>query len=124
MSNEYRNEQDKKNNKKIKELVDNMPEFMEDFHTHLTSRNRSTNTILGYMYEINVFLRFVATIVKKEKITDIEVTDLDKVRMTHIENYMAKSEDGIDLSENARRRKLSVLKTLYKYYISIGYIKT
>ena len=67
MSNEYRNEQDIKNNTKINELLNDMPEFLEDFHTHLDSRNRSTNTILGYMYEINVFLRFMAVALKKEK---------------------------------------------------------
>ena len=123
MSNEYRNEQNIRNNTKINELLNNMPEFLEDFHTHLDSRNRSTNTILGYMYEINVFLRFMAVVLKKENVKDIQVTDLDKIRMTQIEKYIAESEDGIKLSETARRRKLSVLKTMYKYYLAIGAIK-
>lgn len=123
MSNEYRNEQDIKNNAKINELLNAMPEFLEDFHTHLESNKRSTNTILGYMYEINVFLRFMATKLKKESIKDIVVKDLDRIRMTQIEKYISISEDGISLSASARRRKLSALKTLYKYYLNIGSIK-
>ena len=124
MSHEYRNQKDIKNNEKINNLLDEMPDFIEDFYNHLVARDRSTNTILGYMYEINVFLRFVKTVVKKESILDIEVTDLDKVSVTKVESYIAKSEDGIDLSANAKRRKLSVLKSLYAYYFGIKYIKT
>ena len=70
MSREYRNEVDEKNNVKINELVDGMPVFIEDYYDSLVAKGRSTNTIKSYLYEVNVFLRFVATIVKKKYITD------------------------------------------------------
>ena len=117
MSHEYRNQIDKRNNEKINELLNNMPDFVEYFYDHLVARGRSTNTILGYMYELNVFLRFVQVITKKDKSKDIEVTDLEKLKQNNIESYIAKSEDGKELSNNAKCRKLSVLKTLYTYYI-------
>lgn len=101
-----------------------MPVFIEDFYTHLVARNRSTNTILGYLYETNIFLRFVMTVSKKESVTDIEPTDLDKIDIIKIESYLAKSENGIDLSAAAKRRKLSVIKHLYNYYFVTKKIKT
>ena len=123
MSHEYRDKIDIRSNEIIYELLNGMPEFMEDFHSNLLARKRSTNTIKSYLYEINVYLRFVAsTVVHKEKITDLEVSDLEKVRQTQLERYVAKSEDGSELTANAMRRKLSVLKSLYKYFIGIGYI--
>ncbi len=124
MSHEYRNSVDIKNNAKIKALLDNMPVFVEDFYTHMVAESNSTTTILGYLYEINVFIRFVATVVKKESVNEILLEDLDKLKLNHVEAYMAKSEDGIDLSDNAKRRKLSILKTFYKYYIGLDQIKT
>ena len=124
MSREYRNEVNIKNNAKINTLLDDMPEFVENFYNHLVAESRSTNTILGYMYEINVFLRFVAAREKKKSITEIEVTDLDNIKLNHIEIYMAKSEDGIELSDNAKRRKLSVIRSFYKYFLGLEMIKT
>ena len=123
MSHEYRNQLDKKNNEKISEILDNMPEFVEYFYDHLVAKGRSTNTILGYMYEINVFLRFIQVITKKDSIKSLEVTDLEKLRQNNIESYIAKSEDGKDLSNNAKCRKLSVLKSLYTYYLGNEMIK-
>ncbi len=124
MSREYRNEINIKNNSKINGLLDDMPIFVEEFYNHLVANGRSTNTMLVYMYEINCFLKFVATVAKKESSADVVVTDLDKLKLNHIESYMARSEDGIELSDNAKRRKLSVLKTFYKFYFGIEQINT
>ena len=117
MSHEYRDQLDIKNNEKINELLNEMPEFVEYFYDHMVAKGRSTNTILGYMYEINVFLRFVQVIAKKESVKQLAVSDLEKLRQNNIESYIAKSENGKNLSNNAKCRKLSVLKTLYTYYI-------
>lgn len=122
MSNEYRNLRDKKNNDKINELLNTMPEFMEDYYVHLAARNRSTETIKSYLYEANVFLRYVSDLCKKE-FCDLEVADLEKVRMAQIDRYTSLSSDGIALTANAMRRKLSVIKSIYKYFIGIGSIK-
>lgn len=123
MSHEYRNDIDKRNTEKINILVNSMPEFVEDFHTHLKARKRSTNTMLSYFYELNVFFNYVATLTHKESSRDVTLADLDKLRLTNIESYMSNSEDGIDLSVSARRRKLSVLRSFYKYYLCIGELK-
>jgi len=117
MSHEYRNQLDIKNNEKINKLLNEMPEFIEYFYDHMVANGRSTNTILGYMYEINVFLRFVQVIVKKDSVKHLEVSDLEKLRQNNIDKYISKSENGKDLSNNAKCRKLSVLKTLYTYYL-------
>ena len=122
MSHEYRNKLDIRNNEKINRLLDEMPEFIEYFYNSMVSKSRSTNTILGYMYELTVFLRYVQTITKKDSIKEIEVTDLEKLKQHNIEAYMAKSEDGKDLSTNAKCRKLSVLKSFYNYYIGVEMI--
>lgn len=124
LSHEYRNQLDIKNNEKIDELLLNMPIFIEDFHTHLVSKNCSTNTILGYFYEVNMFLRFMKAVLRKDSVMDIEVTDLDNINLAKIEKYLAKSENGIDLSASAKRRKLSVIKHLYNYYFATNVIKT
>ena len=117
MSHEYRDQLDIKNNEKINELLNDMPEFIEYFYDHLVAKGRSTNTILGYIYEINVFLRFVQVIVKKDSIKNLEVTDLEKLRQNNIESYIARSENGKKLSDTAKCRKLSVLKSFYTYFL-------
>ncbi|MCR5008319.1 MAG: tyrosine-type recombinase/integrase [Oribacterium sp.] len=117
MSHEYRNQLDIKNNEKINKLLNEMPEFIEYFYDHMVANGRSTNTILGYMYEINVFLRFVQVIVKKDSVKHLEVSDLEKLRQNNIDKYISNYENGIKLSNNAKCRKLSVLKTLYTYYL-------
>ena len=117
MSHEYRDSLDIRNNEKISKMLDEMPEFVEYFYDSLVAKGRSTNTILGYIYEINVFLRFVQVVVKKPSVKSIEVSDLEKISMHNINSYIAKSEDGKNLSNNAKCRKLSVLKTMYNYYL-------
>ena len=69
MSREYRNEVDEKNNVKINELINSMPEFIEDYYDSLVVNGSSTNTIKSYLYEVNVFLRFRLVIVTKLVIT-------------------------------------------------------
>ncbi len=81
MSHEYRDQLDIKNNEKINELLNDMPEFVEYFYDHMVAKGRSTNTILGYMYEINVFLRFVQVIAKKDSVKHLEVSDLEKFHL-------------------------------------------
>ena len=46
MSHEYRDQLDIKNNEKINELLNEMPEFVEYFYDHMVAKGRSTNTIL------------------------------------------------------------------------------
>ena len=123
MSHEYRNAVDIRNTEKINSILNALPEYVEDFYIHLKARKRSTNTMLSYFYELNVFFIYVATLKHKEKPSDVTLEDLDSLRLTNIESYISNSEDGIDLSVSARRRKLSVLKSFYKYYLCIGSLK-
>ncbi len=123
MSHEFRNDVDKRNTEKINTILNSLPIFVEDFYTHLKARKRSTNTMLSYFYELNVFFIYVATLKHKDKPSDVTLADLDSLKLTNIESYISNSENGIDLSVNARRRKLSVLKTFYKYYICINELK-
>ena len=124
MSHEYRNQQDEKNTEIINQLLDQMPVFAEDYYDHLISRGRSTNTIKSYLYEFGVFLRFVATIVKKESPHELDISDLDRINQRQIEKYVARAENGSALAETAMRRKLSVVRSVYKYYLGIEAIKT
>ena len=117
MSHEYRNKLDIRNNEKIDRMLDEMPDFIEYFYNSMVAKSRSTNTILGYMYELTIFLRFIQTITKKDSIREVEVKDLEKLNQHNIEIYIAKSEDGKELSDTAKCRKLSVLKTVYNYYL-------
>ena len=124
MSHEYRNEVDKRNNDIINELLINMPDFIEEYYDHLVAKGRSTNTIKSYLYEVNVFLRYVATVTKKESVKQIQVTDLDKIKLPQIERYIAVSESGSPLENTAKRRRLSVIKSIYKYYFATESIST
>ena len=124
MSHEYRNEIDKRNNDIINELLINMPDFIEEYYDHLVAKGRSTNTIKSYLYEVNVFLRYVTTVTKKGSVRQIRVTDLDKIKLPQIERYIAVSESGSPLENTAKRRRLSVIKSIYKYYFAAGSIST
>ena len=124
MSQEYRNELDKRNNAVIDNLLNDMPDFIEDHYDHLVARGRSTNTIKSYLYEVNVFLRFMTTVTKKESVKQLLVTDLDRIKLQQIEKYVAKSEEGAPLKNTAKRRRLSVIKSIYKYYFATEAITT
>jgi site-specific recombinase XerD len=117
MSHEYRNQVDIKNQVIIDELLNGMPDFVEDYYASMLAKERSTNTIKSYLYEINVFLRFVAAISHRDNVLDIIVSDLELVQKKDLEKYVARSEDGSSLTAPAKRRKLSVIKSFYKYYL-------
>ncbi len=123
MSHEYRNQLDIKNNKKIDEMLNDMPEFIEYYYSNLIARGRSTNTIVDYLYEINLFLKYVQKITHKKSIHDVCVNDLELLNQHNIESYIVRSADGAMLSPSSIRRKLSVLKPLYTYFIGNEMIK-
>ncbi len=114
MSNEYRNTLDEKNTDKINELLNGMPEFIEDYYDSLVAKGRSTNTIKSYLYEVGVFLKFVATIVKKKNINDIYVTDLDKFTRPLLLD--SEGENALFLSTQHKRMGVSSIEKMVKKY--------
>lgn len=116
MSHEYRNRMDIRNNVKLNEMLNDIPDFIGYFYDHMVAQGHSSNTILGYAYEINSFLRYIQILNKKNSIKEIEIADLESLSQHAIEVFISRSEDGKILSNNTKRRKLSIIKSLYNYF--------
>lgn len=125
MKNEsYFTQRDEDNIIKIREILTTLPLFCEEFFLGIEAYT-SPLTRLGYARDLKIFFTFL--IEKCQEYNMLEVTeftlkDLDTVTATHIErflNYLSfytangkKYKNG----EQARARKLSSLRAMFKYF--------
>ncbi|MCR5144742.1 MAG: tyrosine-type recombinase/integrase [Lachnospiraceae bacterium] len=112
----YRDLQDQRNNLKIQEILNKLPKFASYFFESMKITNKSSRTQLEYAYEINAFLHYIADNSRKD-VCELSEKDLETVTPLEIQGYLAKpTKTGNTLSENATARKLSALRSFYKYY--------
>lgn len=101
------------------------PVILRDFLFYLqTILNRSPNTVLGYYYDLRVFFRFIKQ--KKKKVSKkipfdkIPIADVDpdligSVCVADIYEYLYFISNDHQNQSMARSRKVSSLRTFYKY---------
>ena len=99
-----------------------VPVYIKDFLIYLETINGfSPNTVKAYYYDIKMYLKFLTS--KNNPLTDFDelvVTDFDikalgEVSLTTLYEYMAYVNRTRSNSASARSRKVSSLRTLYKY---------
>lgn len=121
---DYHKQQDKLNNEKAEAILNGLPEFVSDYFLSLSNRSASSRTILEYAYEIRSFFEYLSN----KFVMPIETISpyiLETVRPIEIERYLSlKSHQGNTLSENARARKLSALRSFFNYYLKTKEIAT
>ena len=119
LSYEYKKKEDARNIKLLRDIQKKLPAFTNGFFTHLAvEKEYSKRTVLGYARDIEVFFSYIC---KVKGITEISVNDLSALKKGDIMNYMAyiASPDDDDKikpnNENSRARKLSSLKSFWKW---------
>ena len=125
----YYQERNLKNLDRIDGLLAELPSFCEDFLRGVETRT-STLTRLNYCYDLRIFFDFLAKKKYRSK-SPIEITleDLDKISDTDIEIFLSYlshySYNGRPLScdERAKARKLSTVRSLFKYFFNKGLIE-
>ena len=104
---------------------DSTPE-LRDFLTYLeVIKGKSTNTVNAYYYDLRLFYRYVKIKNSSNKITFDEIDNLEisdvpfdsikKVRLTDLYDFMNYVNRSRANSSSARARKVSCLKTYFKY---------
>ena len=122
----YNEQVDIENIKKLRTMLSELPAFFKDFFRGIEPRTQS-RTQIAYAYDIKIFLQFLLeenpSIKKSYKsLTEIPISVLESLNVTDIEEYMEylkyRDTDGKKISnkENAIKRKISTLKSVFKYF--------
>ena len=122
----YNEQVDIENIKKLRTMLSELPAFFKDFFRGIEPRTQS-RTQIAYAYDIKIFLQFLLeenpSIKKSYKsVTEIPISILESLTVTDIEEYMEylkyRDTDGKKISnkENAIKRKISTLKSVFKYF--------
>ncbi len=117
---------DKKNieyEKKIKELLKELPKFCSSFFVAMES-NKLARTRLAYAYDLRTYFNYLKETVPVYKDTDIHDMTLDVIKSQtadDIREYLSylrlydKDDSEVTNSEAGMKRKLSSLRSFYKY---------
>jgi len=124
----YKEETDIKNEKKLKERMERLPEFCGEFFRSLYDTT-SSNTRCGYAYDLDIFFTYLCENEKDFKNisrTEFSINNLSSVTADHLENFMGyltyyeKKEDGdtaiYQNKEKGKSRKLSAVRTMFSYF--------
>ena len=122
----YNEQVDIENIKKLRTMLSELPVFFKDFFRGIEPRTQS-RTQIAYAYDIKIFLQFLLEenpSIKKSynNVTEIPISVLESLTVTDIEEYMEylkyRDTDGKKISnkENAIKRKISTLKSVFKYF--------
>ncbi len=106
-------------------ILDDCPQILRDFLFYMeTILNRSPNTVLSYYYDLRLFLRFIKrrkkNISKEIQFDEITIEDVDanlisSVSVADIYEYLYFISNDHDNQSMARSRKVSSLRTFYRY---------
>ena len=105
--------------KKIRALAAELPDFCYDYFIGIEN-NSSSLTRLNYAMDLTIFFDFLSECLHKDK-KDITLKDIDELKSNIIEQYLSHLSyyemDGKVLknSERGKARKLSSVRSLFKY---------
>jgi integrase/recombinase XerD len=102
-----------------------IPSVLMDFLSYMqTIRGRSANTVQVYLYDLRVFFRFMKlrrnkvdknTPFSEIKIDDIDIDFIRSITLSDLYAFMAYVSNDRDNSSFARARKVSSMKSFFKY---------
>ena len=125
----YYQQRNIKNLDRIDELLQDLPYFCEDYLRGVETRT-STLTRLNYVYDLRIFFDFLSKKKYRGKaILDITLEDLEAVTDTDIEIFLSYlsnyryGERRLSCDERAKARKLSTVRSLFKYFFNKGLIE-
>ena len=128
----YQEQNNIENQKKLRELLQELPSFTLSFFRGIEPRT-SSRTRLGYGYDLRIFFEFLQQYnpeISKMKMRDIPMATLDQIKALDIEEYLEYlklyEKDGKTFTNTERgiARKLASLKTFYNYFFKKELIVT
>lgn len=128
----YHDEITRNNILKIREVIATLPPFCKQYFRGIEEYT-STRTRLSYAYDIRLFFEFLHErnpILAKRDIVTYELSVLDMVSREDIEEYLEyltlyeHGDKEITNDERGKARKLSSLRSLYKYFYTSELIST
>lgn len=119
----YFDERNDKNIIKIREICDELPDFVTQFFLGIQLRTTPL-TRLNYAYDLRIFFNYLSRIKYRDKITVKEITlsDLNNLDSTDIELFLdyisCYKFEGKTYScgEKGKSRKLSTLRSFFKFF--------
>ena len=114
-----------KNTIKIREIVETFPPFANEFFIGM--RNRTSElTRLNYAYDLRIFFDYLCSMKFKNalEVSELTLRDLETVTAFDIElflDYLSSytfGEKHYKCGEAAKERKLSTLRSFFKYYFN------
>ncbi len=118
---------------KLKEMLNKLPKFCRLFFRGIEPRTEA-RTRLAYAYDLSVFFSFLKSenpVFKDTDMHELDISALDMINARDIEEYMEylkyrPDENGDDIAnrENGIKRKVSSLKSFYRYFYESEMIKT
>ena len=121
---DYFSERDKNNVAKLRELIQELPDFCSQFFVGI-SNVTSPLTRLNYARDYLIFFKFLTTnirLFKGKEVFEFSISDLNKVTQEHIElfldhvTYYKNEENEVRTnSEDGKIRKLASLRHLFSY---------
>lgn len=108
---------------------DQLPACMREFANYKRAiQGCSAKTVEEYMTDLRTFARYLVVVesgleLSDETLTAAPISELPleffaKVKPSRITEYLSYSMDGRGNNENTRSRKLSSIKSFYKYYVN------
>lgn len=110
---------------RYRQILTELPDFVTDFFVGI-EQTTSPLTRLNYAYDIRLFLDYLTNELRLFECTDIKkitLSDLNLVRANHIErflsylsSYESSSDKMMTNGDRSKARKLSAIKSLFKYF--------
>ena len=124
----YYDERNKDVTVKIRELRKELPPFCNEFFIGVESRTTPL-TRLGYAYDLRIFFDYVLSELREFRAYNLDTfgtAELDRITETQIESFLEYLNfyrfNGKEYKndERAKARKLSTLRSFFKYYFNKG----
>ncbi len=108
---------------------DDFPACMREFANYKRAiQGCSAKTVEEYMTDLRTFARYLVVVeaglelsdetLRAAEISGLTLDYFGKVKPSEITEYLSYSMDGRGNNENTRSRKLSAIKSFYKYYVN------
>ncbi len=128
----YFEERDLINREQLKTLLYMLPDYCNEYVISLESRGLSTLTRLNYVSDLTIFFEYLAGTVKDMK--NISLKTLEELKKIDFQEFLSSQANGRRVIKDgkesisksgikAQARKLSSIKSLYKYLFDNDLIK-
>ncbi len=120
---EYRVQQDQKNTKALRDMLESMPPFCAEFFRGVQDETLPL-TRLSYARDLNIFFDFLLEYkpsLRGKTRREIDLDDMAAITLDDLETYMdhltfyEREDKQLMDREAAKERKLSALRTMFKY---------